>query len=244
MAMYIMNKMDANQEILSFLKNNQEEAYRHFASSLIPGGKQMYGVRIPLQRKIAKTIALGDWRDFLENAKDDSFEEVNIQGFVLAYAKGSFGDKEPYIRKFIEKIADWSVCDGFCATLKQVKEEQTVWWEFLWQCSYSDQEYIKRFALVMWLWYFNEEAYVEQIVDRITKIKLTGYYDKMAAAWCLAEVATKRGDLILQLLTKKSLDPFVHQKCIQKICESNKVSIEQKEQMKAHRLNKKFTKIL
>ena len=242
--MAIVNKKEVNQEILDFLKSNQEESYRLFASSLIPGGKNMFGVRMPLQRKLAKTIATGDWRGYLELAKDDSFEEVNLQGFVLGYAKGSFLDKEPYIRKFIKKISDWSVCDGFCSTLKQVKEEQSAWWDFLWECSDSNQEYIIRFVLVMWLWYFNDENYAEQIVDRITMLKLEGYYDKMAAAWCLAEVAVKRADLILKLLDKKCLNPFVHQKCIQKVCESNKVSKEQKDQMKEYRLNKKFTKIL
>lgn len=242
--MAIMIKKNVNQEILDFLKENQEESYRLFASSLIPGVKNMYGVRMPLQRKLAKKIAAGAWRDYLEFAKDDSFEEINLQGFVLGYAKGTFEDKEPYIRKFIKKISDWSVCDGFCSTLKQVKVEQSAWWDFLLECSESNREYIIRFALVMWLWYFNDDTYAEQIVERITMLKHDGYYNKMAAAWCLAEVAVNRADLILTLLDKKSLDPFVHQKCIQKVCESNKISKEQKERMREYRLNKKFTKIL
>ena len=52
--MVIMIKKNVNQEILDFLKENQEESYRLFASSLIPGVKNMYGVRMPLQRKLAK----------------------------------------------------------------------------------------------------------------------------------------------------------------------------------------------
>lgn len=239
-----MNKESINHEILDYLESFKEESYRLFASSLIPGGKTMYGVRIPLLRKLAKRIAKEDWRYYLEHANDDSFEEVILQGFVLGCAKESFEEKELFVRRFLSKITDWSVCDGFCSSLKQVKEEQSVWWDFLQECSNSSQEYTMRFALVMWLWYYNDEPYAELIVNRIQELQLKGYYEKMAAAWCLAEIASKSADLILPLLQENILDSFVHQKCIQKICESNKVPKELKDKMKEYRLNKKFTKIL
>lgn len=240
-----MNKKESdyekiNHEIVWFLEENKEESYRIFASSLIPGGKKMYGVRIPVQRKLAKKIANGNWKEYLLHARDESFEEVNLQGFVLGYAKGNFHDKEPFIREFIKKIADWSVCDGFCATMKQVKNEPVVWWEFLWECSDSKEEYILRFVLVMWLWYYMDDLHVDQIVQRIVGLKFVKYYDQMAAAWCLAEAFMVKPELIMNLLVEEKLEPFVHQKCIQKICESNKVTKETKEKIKLLRLKSKI----
>lgn len=239
-----MNKQQLNDEILRYLVENQEEAYRIFTSKLIPNCKRMYGVRIPLQRKIAKKIAAEDWKLYLEFARDDSFEEVNIQGFVLGYAKGSFSDKEPFLRSFIAKISDWSVCDGFCASLKQVKTEPGVWWNFLWGYLDSGKEYELRFVLVMWLWYFLEETYIEQIIKKIVDLKWIGYYDKMAAAWCLAEIYSKNPEDVKRVLIKGELDFFVHQKCIQKICDSLKIKPEEKKELKKLRLDKKFTKFL
>ena len=58
--------------------------YREFNASLTPGAGAMIGVRIPQLRAIAREIARGDWRMWLEEADDEYFEEKMLQGLVIS----------------------------------------------------------------------------------------------------------------------------------------------------------------
>lgn len=107
-----------NKEIRFRLESLADEKYKKFSQTLIPGSREILGVRIPALRLLAKEIAKGDWQSYLAGAADDTFEEVNLQGFVIGYAKTDWNTLLPYIKNYVEKINDWSLCDGFCATLK------------------------------------------------------------------------------------------------------------------------------
>lgn len=64
-----------------------EEDYRKFTSALTPGKENILGIRIPLLRKLSKSILKGDWQAYLKEAKDDSMEEVMLQGMVIGGCK-------------------------------------------------------------------------------------------------------------------------------------------------------------
>ncbi len=64
-----------------------DEKYQNFQSTLIPNSTNILGVRLPILRKMAKEIAKGDWQDFLQNGKEDYFEEVMLKGIVIGYVK-------------------------------------------------------------------------------------------------------------------------------------------------------------
>ena len=57
---------EKTEEIKSRLKELSEEKYRAFHSSLLPGVKNILGVRMPLIKKIAREIAKDDWKGFFE----------------------------------------------------------------------------------------------------------------------------------------------------------------------------------
>ena len=98
-----------NKEIRSRLESMAETKYKEFSQALIPGCRPMLGVRIPALRTFAKELAKDDWKTYLDNAVDDSFEEVNLQGFVTGYAKADYDTIVPYVKKYVAKINDWSL---------------------------------------------------------------------------------------------------------------------------------------
>ena len=98
-----------NGQIKKELLCMAEEEYQKFASSLIPGVRGVLGVRLPALRKLAKQIGKEDWRTYLENAADDSFEEIMLQGFVIGSAPMEFSRRLKYIAAFLPKIDNWSV---------------------------------------------------------------------------------------------------------------------------------------
>ena len=72
------------QDFKNHLLQIAEEEYRKFNEKIIPCDHPILGIRMPVLRKLAKDIAKGDWKSYLKVAKDDSHEEIMLQGMVIA----------------------------------------------------------------------------------------------------------------------------------------------------------------
>ena len=69
----------------------------------------MLGIRIPLLRKIARRIARGDWRAFLDSLEVRYFEERLIEGLVIGYAACPIEEKLERVARFVPRIDNWAV---------------------------------------------------------------------------------------------------------------------------------------
>ncbi len=215
-----------NREVRRRLEALAEKEYREFTQSLVPGSRPMLGVRIPDQRKLAQEIAKEDWQEYLDRAVDDSFEEVSLQGFVTGYVKADYETVLPYIRKYVAKINDWSLCDCFCATLKIVKKHKPEFKEVLREYAGKDEEFAQRFVAVMLMSYYLEAEDVEETLDMLDNLKHPGYYCKMGVAWAVATAMAKQRDKVWQYMQEgnNTLDDFTYNKAIQKMMESYRIS--------------------
>lgn len=217
----------SNEEIKERLIVLADENYQVFSSSLVPGCNNMIGCRIPRLRDFAKEIANTDFRSYLDNASDDLFEETMLQGFVIGYAKMDLEERLQYAKQFIPKIKDWSVNDGFCATFKAAKKERERVWEFLLPYAKSNKEFEVRVAAVMYMNYFLTEEYIDRVLKTLFDMKQDDYYAMMGIAWALATAYAK-----FPKETDKALEwdwsKATLNKAIQKMCESYRVSEEDK----------------
>ncbi|WP_396335366.1 DNA alkylation repair protein [Clostridium sp.] len=212
------------------LINLSEEDYREFSSNLLPGINNILGVRLPALRKIAKSIAKENWENYLNNASDDYFEEVMLQGMVIGYINNADIDEIiNLIRKYVPKINNWSVCDSFCNGLKTTNKNKEKMLKIIEEYLSSSYEFEVRFAVVMLLNFYVEEDYVELVLSNLDKIKHDGYYVKMAVAWAISICYVKFNKTTLNYLKENNLDYFTYNKSLQKICESLKVSKEEKD---------------
>lgn len=105
-------------------------------------------------------------------------------------------------------------------------------WKFLEQYINSKNEYEIRFALVMYLNYYLTDEYIDEILHKIDKITNKEYYVQMAIAWLLSFAYIKQKKKTEKYLLKNNLDEFTQNKAIQKICESYRVSNENKEKLR------------
>lgn len=201
----------------------QDEKYRAFSSSLIPGITTMLGVRLPALRKIGKRIAKENWRAYLESARDDSFEEILLQGIVIGGAEMNLGERLLRITNFVPKIDNWSVCDSFCTGLKVARNNQKEVWFFLEPYLYSEKTYEIRFAVVMCIYYYIKADYLKLLFAHFDRIEHSDYYVKMAVAWAVATCFTVDPEVTTNYLGNNNLDDFTHNKSIQKITESKQV---------------------
>lgn len=214
------------------LFEKQDLKYKEFHSSLCPNVDKIIGVRVPELRKMAKQIALQDYAKFLKQAQDEYYEELLLQGLVIGYSKISIEETFKYLQKFVPKINSWAVCDTICSNLKITKKYMKEMWDFLEQYINSKNEYEIRFALVMYLNYYLTEEYIDLILKKIDIITNNEYYVQMAIAWLLSFAYIKQKDKTEKYLSKNNLDKFTQNKSIQKICESYRVSDNDKKRLK------------
>ena len=87
-------------------------------------------------------------------------------------------------------------------------------------------------ALVSMLQYYLEEDYIKKVLQRCDSIKSEFYYVKVAQAWLIAEAYVKCKQQTMTYLKKSSLNKWTFNKAIQKICESNRVPEEEKQELR------------
>ena len=71
---------------------------------------------MPVLRKLAKEIARGNWNSYLKVAKDNSHEEIMLQGMIIASVspKIEFSEVLRYITYYVPKLSTLGLCvDAF-----------------------------------------------------------------------------------------------------------------------------------
>lgn len=227
------DKRVAPEEVRAMLETLAEPDYQKFASSLLPGVPEVLGVRLPNLRKLAKRVAKGNWRGFLEQSKGRSFEEKMLRGMVIGYASAPLEEQLAYTDAFLPEIDNWSTCDSFCSGLKVAKEEPERVWDFLQPYLQSQKEFTVRFAVVMLLFYFVQPDWIDRVLRALDSVKHEGYYAKMAVAWALSICYTVCPAETMAYLKGCALDDFTFNKTLQKITESRQVDAAEKPAIRA-----------
>ena len=220
------------------LQSLSDNKYAEFSKKSCPDtNKKILGIRIPELRKLAQKIAKQEnWKELLNEADDNCFEEVILQGLVIAYRKMETQEKLEYIKWFVPKIDSWAISDTFCPTLKIKPQDLEKVWKFILPYLESNKEFDVRFAVIMMLDYYITDEYIDKVIQKLDKVSHEGYYVKMAVAWCLAEIGIKYNEKVMKYLKgKNNLDKFTFNKTLQKLRESYRIDNEQKEELKKMR---------
>ncbi len=157
-------------------------------------------------------------------------EELMLYGMVIGCMKEKLEILFPYIRRYIARIDNWSLCDSFCAGLKQTKKEPELMWDFLQPYLRSDREFDLRFGVVMLMDFYVTPEYIDDLLKIYDGIRHEGYYSKMAVAWALSVCLIKQWDKSYAYMSSADnhLDEFTYVKTVQKCRESFRLSEEQK----------------
>lgn len=222
------------KQVREILIKNSDEKYKKFSSSLLPNVNNVLGVRLPILRKLAKKYAKQDCGEFLSQNEFEFMEEIMLLGMIIGLLceKSSIGQSLAMVKKFIPKINNWSVCDSFVSSLKFTKNYKDEVFRFLMTYKNSKSEYELRFLLVMFLTYFLEEKYLDEIFCVIKEAKLVDYYSKMAASWLIATLLIDFPNQGLDLIKSYEVDIEIRKKAIQKGLESFRVAKDIKGELK------------
>lgn len=228
------------EKVRELLMEMAEPDYAKFSGSLLGREAVMLGVRLPRIRELAKKVAGTDGREYLEKTLPDTdgreagiqyMEELMLYGMVIGCMREKLEILFPYIRRYVARIDNWSLCDSFCAGLKQTKKEPEKMWEFLQSYLCSDKEFDLRFGVVMLMDFYVTPDYIDELLRIYDGIHHEGYYVKMAVAWALSVCLVKQWEKSFSYMEspENHLDEFTYTKTVQKCRESFRLTEEQKE---------------
>lgn len=197
--------------------------FAEFSRRICMTGYPLLGVRLPQLRKLAREICRGDWRTFLQEPGHGTYEEIMLEGMVLAGARAEIAEKLERTRAFLPKIDCWALVDSIVPTYRFKPQELPQVREFILPLLQSEREFDQRFALVVLLDYFLTPEYAAETAELVAVQQSDKYYVNMARAWILAELAVQQEALTFALLESGRLDAFTHNKTISKMCDSYRI---------------------
>ena len=212
--------------ILDEIIKNADPVYKKFQEKLIPTIAQdtILGLRAPQAQDIARRYAnTPEGDEFLHSLPHKYYDENIVHAFMLGKTKRDTQELQSLICNFLPYVDNWAVCDGLCAHLKNFFKNADDVYGFVVDCTKSSQPYVVRFGLVCLLDYYIDSEHISQILDICKSISSQEYYVNMAVAWLVSFCLIKQYEKTVVLIEQKLLPKWVHNKAIQKACESYRI---------------------
>ena len=219
--------------VAEYLFSVQDLKYRDFNSKLIPNIEKdtVIGVRTPLLRNHAKEmIKNGEASAFLAELPHKYFEENQIHAFIISELK-DYNTVISELERFLPYIDNWATCDqlvpkAFKKNTDKLVDKATEWIN-------SDRTYTIRFGIGIFMRYFLDDKFSKEYLYLIANIRSDEYYVNMMIAWYFATAIAKQYSSAVACIEENHLDKWVHNKTIQKACESYRVTDEHKAYLKS-----------
>ena len=227
-------------EIQKALFAKQDLKFKEFHSKLIPttDAKSIIGVRTPDLRTIAKEFSKhADVEKFLSTLPHKYYDENQVHAFILSLIK-DYEDCVTHIDAFLPFIDNWATCDQMRPKVfakKQYRERLLKDVE-RWINAPVTNVYTVRFGIETLMSFFLDENFNPKFLKWVSKISSEEYYLNMMVAWFFATALAKQYEATLPFIEKRVLDPWTHNKTIQKAVESYRITDEQKSYLKTLKL--------
>lgn len=216
------------EKIIEELLEQQDKEYRDFQRKLIPtvAPDRIIGVRTPVLRKMAKEMARQeDTKDFLETLPHHYFEENQLHALILSEEK-NFESCIAGTEPFLPYVDNWATCDQMMPKVFKKHTDELLFYIQKWIA--SDHTYTIRFAIGMLMRFYLDEKFESEYLKMVAAVKSGEYYVRMMVAWYFATALAKQYDAAVMFLEEKRLEPWTHNKTIQKSVESYRIDDEKK----------------
>lgn len=230
----IKSKSDYNKfvkDLKSFARGESvEDKQRHIA--IINTKLDVLCLPMKIIREVAAKISAGEPLEFLKYAGDGSYEEILIQGLVIAKLK-DLNLQIKLFDKWVHKIDCWALVDSTVSTNKNLKNSKNKanYFDYYYNLCFSEKEFNSRFGIINLMTNFMEEDYIGRILEMCKLVKNDAYYVQMGIAWLISVAFVYFRDKTLSLLKEQSLSKFVQNKSISKCRDSFRVSKEDKDML-------------
>ena len=211
----------------------QDIEYKDFQSKLIPNipPERIIGVRTPALRALAKEIhRREDVGDFLSALPHRYFDENQLHAFLLSLGN-DYEKTVDRLDAFLPYVDNWATCDQMSPKVFRAHRAELLAEIDRWLA--SEHPYTVRFGIGMLMRHYLDEDFRDEYLARVAALRSGEYYVNMMTAWYFATALAKRYDETLPYIEQRRLDPWTHNKAIQKAIESGRISDEAKEYLRA-----------
>ncbi|MDD2955952.1 MAG: DNA alkylation repair protein [Oscillospiraceae bacterium] len=211
----------------------QDLEYRDFQRRLMPtvAPERVIGVRSPQLRLLARELfGSREAEGFLRALPHRYYEEDNLHAFLLEPIR-SYDCALAEVERLLPYVDNWATCDSmrpraFGRNLPKLREEARRWLG----CGHI---YTVRFGIGMLMRFYLDDAFEPEYLAWVAAVESGEYYIRMMAAWYFATALAKQWDAVIPYLEQRRLDPWVHNKTVQKAVESFRITAEQKAYLRA-----------
>ena len=203
-----------------------------FQAKLTPGipREKFLGVRVPKLREIEKEFRKTEESKAFLNSLPHEYYDENILHSVFISNTKDYDAVMNALAEFLPYVDNWAVCD----TLRPLafKKNKQGLMDKIKEWIASEKTYTCRFGVDMLMTYFLDKDFQPEYLKLPAAVHSEEYYVNMMIAWYYATALAKQWDSTIPYIEDKKLDLWVHNKTIQKACESNRISPEQKEYLR------------
>ena len=226
----------SRETIRQELFRRRDEGYRALQVKILPTvpAERIIGVRTPILRSYAKELVReGTAAAFLNDLPHAYFDEDQLHAFLLSEIK-DFDRCVAAVDRFLSYVDNWATSDQLSP--KCFKKHRQALLPYIERWIDSGETYPVRFGVGMLMQHYLDEAFDPRYLQTVADIRSEAYYVNMMRAWYFATALAKQYEAALPYLEQRQLDPWTHQKAIQKAVESYRVSAEQKQYLKTLRI--------
>lgn len=223
------------EEIQKQLFELQDMAYRDFHSRLMPDidKETVIGIRVPMLRKYAKSIAGTELAEkFINELPHCYYEENNLHMMLITGIK-DYDRCLTEIERFLPYIDNWATCDFPAPKCFENHKEDLLPVIKRWIA--SSETYTIRYGIGMLMRLYLDADFDPEYVRIVAEVKSDEYYVNMMIAWYMATALAKQWDAVIPYIEEHRMSDWVHRKTIQKAVESYRITDEQKRYLKEYR---------
>lgn len=229
---------DSVRELRKRLFELADAGYRDFHSRLMPtiDKEKIIGVRTPDLRRLAKDYKNTDAsREFITVLPHEYYEENNLHAFFLEQC-GDFDVLAGELDRFLPYVDNWATCD--LMKPKIFKKHLSELLNKIKQWISAKDTYTVRFGIGMLMTYYLDNEFSPEYPELVCFVRSDEYYIKMMVAWYFATALAKQYESVVPYIEHGRLEPWTHNKAIQKAIESRRITPEQKEYLRSLKVKK------
>ena len=214
----------------------QDAKYRDFTAKLTPTvpPERIIGVRTPeLRRYAAELSKTEDAAAFMAALPHLYQEENNLHAFLIERI-ADYDACVAALDAFLPYVDNWATCDSMSPKCLKKQLPRLTGEIRRWMA--SDRVYTVRFGMGMLMRHFLDDAFDPAYLDWVAALRSEEYYINMMIAWFFATALAKQWDATLPFIVNCRLEPWVHNKAIQKAVESYRIPEDRKIWLRAQKI--------
>lgn len=218
--------------VRDWLAAHADADYRAFQTKLIPtvDPARIVGVRVPELRHYARELARERpeaARAIMSARSHGTYEECLVHALLVNQVR-DYDVCVAELERFLPCVDNWGVCDILSPKAFECRPPELPAQAARWIASGEKHPYTVRFGVSVFMKYYLDDDFDPSYLQLVCSVRSNEYYVRMMVAWYVATALAKQWDATLPVLRERRLDPWTHNKAIQKAVESRRIAPEQK----------------